>query len=248
MKNKSLILFFLFLPLTSLAQFEQKVSINFASGTFKTVGNKLGEYDPMQMPNYQLGFSANGGLQFKINERFSLMANFGIMISQRWSYKEGDNNNYLYWSIILDTITYEPIAEGENYLDIQNFSFSVIPKYYLNPGKRWNPYFYAGVNINLTRAYFEDNEWIALEKLNMLDPDDTGPYNYNLEKNLGIGFNPGFGVEYFPNERIGFYFSSGYYFIMLNKKNFKSPEQEENFNALVLQAGLRLYFIKSKDL
>jgi len=248
MKRSLFFLIVFLIPIWAVAQYNQKISINLASGIFDTFGKKVGEYDPMQMPNYQLGFSANGGLQIRINDRLSISAEVGFMNSRRWYYSEGDNNNYLYWYITLDTITYEPIAEGENYLDIQNYSFGVKPKYYLGPGKRWNPYFYAGVNINWTRAYFEDNLWVALDKFNMLDPDDTGPYNYNLETNFGVGFNPGFGVEFFPNERIGFNLSSGYYFIMLNKKNFKSPEREENFNAFVLQAGLRFYFIKSKDL
>ena len=82
----------------------------------------------------------------------------------------------------------------------------------------------------------------------MLDPDDTGPYNSNLETNFGIGFNPGFGIEYRPNERINIYLSSGLYFIVLNKENFKSPEREENFKAFILHTGIRFNFIKSKDL
>jgi len=69
-----------------------------------------------------------------------------------------------------------------------------------------------------------------------------------LEENSGIGFNPGLGVEYSPNDRIHFYLEPGYYFIMLNEKNFKAQERVENFNAFVLTAGLRYFFIKSKDL
>ncbi|TAL80467.1 MAG: hypothetical protein EPN88_01180 [Bacteroidetes bacterium] len=245
-KNLFLFSFFLFSILAE-AQYEQKVSITIASGIFKTFGKKVGEYEPMQMPNYGMGLSANGGLQFKINEHLSLSVDVGIMVSKKWSYSEGDNNNYLYWSLN-DTTTGALIAEGENYLDIFNYSFDIRPKYYLGQDKKWKPFIYAGVNINLTRAFYEDSQWIKLNELNMLPPDDTGPYNGNLEKNFGIGFNPGFGLEYFPKERIGFYLSPGYYFIALNKNNFKSPSRTENFNAFNIQAGLRLYFIKSKDL
>jgi len=246
--KKSLFSIIVFLiPFWAIAQYDQKVSINFASGIFKTFGEKVGEYGPMQMPNYKMGFSANGGVQFKINGQWSLSVDIGIMISERWSYKEGQNNNYYYWTIN-DTTTGDLIAEGENYLDIFNYSIGIKPKYYLLQDNKWKPFLYAGVNINSSRAFYEDTQWIKLDELNLLPADDTGPYNDNLEKNLGIGFNPGFGLEYFPNDKIGFYLSSGYYFIMLNKDNFKGPSRVENYNAFVLQAGVRFYFIKSKDL
>ena len=135
-----------------------------------------------------------------------------------------------------------------NYLDIFNYSLGIKPIYYLSQGKKWKPFLFAGVNFNLTRAWYEDTQWIKLEELNMLLPDDTGPYNENLEENYGIGFNPGLGLEYFPKDRIMFSLSTGYYFIKLKEENFKSPSRVENFNAFVIQAGLRLYFIKSKDL
>lgn len=246
--KKGLLLFIISLvSLHSTAQFEQKVSINVSSGIFKTFGDKTGQYDPMQMPNYSMGFSANGGLQFRINERFSLSADFGIMISQRWFYKPaGSDINYLSWSFI-DTIS-GIYYEGENYLDIYNYSIRINPKYYLVQGKKWSPYIFAGVSLNLTRAFFEDLLWMKYDELNYLPPDDTGPYNGYLEKSFGIGFNPGIGVEYSPNDKIHYFLESGYYFIMLNKDQFKSPELVENFNAVVLQVGLRYCFIKSKDL
>ncbi len=235
------------MPYLLNAQFDQTVSLKLSAGTFKTIGKKLGEYDPMQMPNYGMGFAADGGLQFRLSPRFSLSAEFGVMISQRWSYREGDNNNYLYWEI-LDTLTEDLIAQGENYLDIYNYSLGLMPVYYMVADGKWKPYMFFGINVNLTNAYFEDTEWMELKKLNRLDPDDTGPYNYNLERNIGIGVIPGLGLEYSPNSKLNFILSSGYDFIFLNKKNFKSPEREENFKAFVIQAGLRMYFIKSKDL
>ena len=88
----------------------------------------------------------------------------------------------------------------------------------------------------------------ALEKLNYLAPDDTEPYNPFLEKNIGLGLNPGFGLEYSPGRQFHFYFSGSYYFMPLQSKNFKYPEAEENFHALVFQIGTRYNFIKIKDL
>jgi opacity protein-like surface antigen len=246
--KKCLLLFsFLLLSILAAAQFEQKISLNLAGGVFKTFGKKVGEYEPMQMPNYGMGFSANLGLQFKIVEQFSLSVEFGYMSSHRWDYHEGDNNSFLYWSI-LDSITFDLLEEGYNYLDIHNYSIGIKPKLYLTQGKKWNPYLFAGVNINWTRAWFENSWWIAADNLGYLPKDDTGPYNGNLEQNFGLGFNPGFGIEYSPGDKISFNLSSGYYLIMLNKNNFKSPSREEHFNAFVLQAGVRYNFIKSKDL
>jgi hypothetical protein len=249
--KKGLLFFIIFLiALKSNAQFEQKVSINISSGIFKTFGQKLSvdPYpEPMQMPNYKMGFSANGGLQFKISERFSLSADFGIMISQSWYYKyAGSDNNYLYWSFT-DTTT-GLAYEGENYLDIYNYSFRINPKYYLVQGKKWKPYLFAGININLTTANYVSTLWAKYEEINYLPVGEPVAYNGNLENSFGMGFNPGIGIEYSPNDKFHFFLESGYYFIMLNKDHFKSPELEENFNAVVLQVGLRYCFIKSKDL
>jgi hypothetical protein len=60
--------------------------------------------------------------------------------------------------------------------------------------------------------------------------------------------NPGLGLKYNLNETIGFNVSVGYYFISLDAKNFKFPEQEENFNAFIVSAGISFSFLKSKKL
>lgn len=247
MKLKACFFFLLFIPILLHAQYEQQISLTFAAGTFKTFGYKFGDVEPMQMPNYGMGLSANGGLEFRINDRLSLSAEIGIMLTQSWSYIDSDGNNYQSWTIH-DSITNAVIAEGENYLDLYNYSLSIKPEYYLLQGKKWNPYLFVGVTINLTNAYFEDQGWMELDKLNLLPPDDTGPSDGFLEKNIGIGFNPGVGVEYSLNEKMKFYLHSGYYFIALNSGNFKTPTRQEHFHSLILQVGTRIYFIKTKDL
>jgi hypothetical protein len=247
MKKKILFSLLIIISLSSKAQYEQKVSIDVSSGIFKTFGKKsIGEMI-MQMPNYKMGFLANGGLQFRLSNRLSLSTEFGLTVSQRWAYNGKDFINDLSWTIS-DTITNELLESGNDYLDIYNYGFSLKPKYYLFPDKKLNPYFFCGVNINWTCAYFENTEWAAYKKLGWLSVEDTVPGNDNLENSVGIGFNPGIGVEYSPNDRFHFYLESGYYVIMLEKDKFKDPLREENFNALILQAGLRLNFIKSKDL
>jgi hypothetical protein len=248
MKKRLLLFSFLFIPIIAEAQYEQKVSINFAVGTFKTFGTKYTEYTgPLQMPNYKMGFAGNIGAQFKLGEHFSLAADFGVMITNRWNYITPDIDNYLYWSIE-DTTTWQVLDEGENYMDLRNYSLSIKPKYYLLQDNKWNPYFSAGININWIRCWYENNYWYALERLGRLGPDETEPWNNILEESFGIGFNPGFGVEYRSGNMLHFYLETGYSFIALDKNKFTDPHRAENFNAFILQAGLRVYFIKSKDL
>jgi hypothetical protein len=248
MKYRFLLLGLFLLPELLSAQYEQKISVNLSAGGFKTFGNKYNEETgPRQMPNYKMGFAANGGIQFKIGEHLSLSADFGIMMTNLWNYKTPDKDNWLYWTID-DTITGAVLEEGEDYLDLRNYSLSVKPKYYLSHGKKWNPYFFTGLNINWTSAWFENNLWAAQFKRGLIPPDITEPYNDNLENSFGIGLNPGLGIEYSPGDQFHFYFETGYYMISLQKENFKDPDREENFNAVPFQIGLRLNFIKSKEL
>ncbi|MCX6333597.1 MAG: hypothetical protein NT092_04745 [Bacteroidia bacterium] len=247
MKHKILILGFLLFPLLLHAQYEQKIGFDLAAGGFKTFGKEFTEYTgPLQMPNYKTGISANGGIQLKISEHFSLAADFGIMITNGWNYRTPDKDDWLHWSID-DTLTGETV-EGEDYLDLHNFSISIKPKYYLLPGKKWDPYLSAGINLNWTRSWFENNLWATQFKRGLLPPEDITPYNDNLEESFGIGFNPALGVEYGPFSMLHLYLETGYYFIALDKNNFKDPSRVENFNAVVFKVGCRLYFIKSKEL
>jgi hypothetical protein len=246
MKNKILILGFFLFPLLLNAQYEQKIGIDLSVGGFKTFGPTGTDDMPMQMPNYKPGFSANGGLQFKISKKMSLVAKGGIMFSTKWAYKGEDFVNDLTW-VIDDTVHGVQIA-GQDYLDIFNYSFGVSLKYYFMPEKKWDPYIYAGANVNWTRAYFDNTEWAAYKKLGWLSAEDTIPGNDNLEQSFGIGFNPGAGLEYSLNNRIHFFLESGYYLILLQKENFKDPSREENFHAFHFQVGCRLFFLKSKEL
>jgi hypothetical protein len=144
------------------------------------------------------------------------MTNAGLMYSGSWSYKIGDGD-YIHYTIT-DTITDEILAEGNNKLNFINFSIGIIPKYYLLPGKKWNPYLFAGLNINYTHANFTDNWWKAAKEL-----------------------------EYSTGDKLSVTFAAGYSSILLNKQNFKSESLIENFNAFFFQAGIRLSFLKSKD-
>jgi hypothetical protein len=82
----------------------------------------------------------------------------------------------------------------------------------------------------------------------MLDPDDSGPDRANIEDNTGLGLYPGIGLELNVSDRIGFHIIAGYYYILLKEDRFYVPEQNENLNAITIQAGIRFSFLKSKDL
>jgi outer membrane protein W len=248
----------IFFPFITQAQFEQKLSINLSAGPFKTIGKKdfvpysdyPTEYWPYQLSNFRTGVMGNLGFQYNLNRHLSLDADLGLMYSGGWYYSLNDNGvNYLDFQLYQDDTTDVLIAEGSNEMTLLNLSFGFAPKYYLLPGKKINPYIFVGINLNYTTSTFTDNRWLAREKYNMPNPDP--PCNDFLEKNFGLGFHPGFGAEYSLNDKIGFFISAGYYFILLNKDNFKEEariENKENLHSINLHAGIRFSFLKSKNL
>jgi opacity protein-like surface antigen len=256
MKKHILVLLFAVSPLIVFAQFEQKLSLNFSAGTFKTIGSKTympewaysqDESEPLQMPNFRPGILGNAGIQFNVNRHLSLSADLGLIYSGQWYYNVYDNVNYLDYEIY-DPVTDDLLADGSDELTLLNVSFGIAPKYYLLPGKKINPFILAGLTLNYTKSDFTDNQWQAYHDLNMLDPDDSGPCSPYLENSFGLGFHPGLGGEYNLSDNIGFFISMGYHLILLNKENFKSPEQEENINFIDFHAGVRFSFLKSKNL
>jgi opacity protein-like surface antigen len=243
--KKVICLFLSFLPLIATAQFEQKVSLNFSVGGFKTLGRDhiSREWYPLQMANYKTGIMASAGLQINLSRRFSAMISTAIMFTGGWFYQWG-NYNYLHYSIT-DTLTDEIVAIGDNKLNFLNVSLGISPKYYLFPGKKWNPYVFAGIYMNYTHANYTNNIKKDAIRLGMLPPYANNPF---LEKNTGLGFSPGIGIEYETSEKLCLSLTAGYSFILLQKNNFKQPELDEDFNAFFLQAGVRFSFLKSKKL
>jgi opacity protein-like surface antigen len=246
---KKYLLLFLLVFITSRVypQFEQKVSLNFSLGGFKTVGKAIGGYDPMQMPHYKPGIMAGAGLQYNLNRHFSVNFDISVMYSANWYYNPNGDNNFLHYTIITDTVTNEILAEGENKLNLFNLGIGIVPKYYLFATKKWNPYLFAGINLNFTHATFTNNSWKDFVRLGLNQPGDT-PYNPYLEKNTGIGFLPGIGLDFNPSEKFSFFLEGGYSLILLNTKNFKETWAVENLNALIFWTGIRFSFLKSKNL
>ncbi len=256
MKKLSILAGTLLIPFLLNAQFEQKMSFSLSAGIFKTVGAKTytpewasdpDEWAPYQMPNYRPGIFVNGALQLNINRHFSLGIDVGYMHSGSWFYNEYEGVNCLDFEVY-DTIADELLTEGENELDLTNISIGLVPRYYLYPWEKFSFFLFAGLNINFTKAEYQDNEWKANREYGMLDPDDTGPWDPYLEVNTGLGVVSGFGLEYDLNDKIGFYLSAGYHYTLLDEKNFKTPEQVENFQAINVHAGIRMSFLKSKKL
>lgn len=249
MKKSLLIIIVILIPAISQSQFDQKLSINLSLGMFKTLGEKYTvDGGAMQFPNYKPGFAGSGGLQVRFGDHFSLGAEFGVMITNNWDYKASPgDDDYLHWTVN-DPVTDVVLEEGYNYLDMHNFAVSIKPKFYLLKDKKWNPYFLAGININWTRCWLENNLWYAMKEWGQVPPEETEPWSDILEESFGVGFNPGFGVEFTPANMLHVFLETGYYFISLNEKNFTDASRVENFNAFVIQAGIRFNFIKSKDL
>lgn len=247
MKRYLLLLSLLTVSILLNAQYEQKFGIDLAVGGFKTFGKKYASgQGPYQMPNYKPGLAINIGVQLKISEHFSLAADFGILAANEWNYKTADKPDYLQWELT-DTAG-KLLAEGHDYLDLRNYNINIIPKYYFSPGKKWDPYLSARISINSTSAWFENNLWAAQKKLGLLPPEESVPYNDNIENSVGFGFSPCFGMEFSPTDQFHFYMETCYNFFTLDKNKFKYPSLVENFKAVLLQVGCRWTFIKSKEL
>jgi opacity protein-like surface antigen len=244
-------------------QFEQKVSLNAAVGIFKTFGPKTyipdwasgpEDKEPHLMPQFEAGWAVNGGVQFNLNRHFSLLADIGFMYSGYWYYDPSDPNdpeddyNYLYWEIYEDTIDYVVVATGENELSMFNLNIGLTPKYYFLPGKKFNPFVFAGIHINYTNVDYKDSQYEAYKDLGRLEEYGESESGSWMEKSFGLGIYPGAGLEYNLNDNLGFFLHAGYYLVFLNKGEFQYPEEEENLQALKVQVGVRFSFWKSKEL
>jgi hypothetical protein len=247
MKRNGLMFIFIIVPLILSAQFEQKASLNFSLGVFKTLGDKTIDPLPRQMPWYKPGISAEGGIQFNINSRFSLLTELGIMYSPKW-YCNVDDYNWMTYEVWQDTT--KMLSSGLNEMSLLNLSLSITPKLYLIPEGKVKPFLFAGLSINYTKAPYEDNSWKDFVAFGLNEPGDE-PYWTYLQKNFGIGINPGIEIEYAPGDKMAFFFSSGCYFVFINPENYPYDNREDikgNLNAFHAEAGIRFSFLKSKDL
>lgn len=255
MKRTPVFFVILLIPLFAFSQFEQKISVNLSGGIFSTFGAKtyMPDYgttsedeQPMQLSNYKPGLFTSLGIQYNLNRHISIQADVGIMYSNNWFYDDYDGVNYTHFAV-WDDVNDILLAEGNNELSLFNIGVGLTPRYYLLPGKKINPFIFAGITMNFTSATFEDNEWQARHDHGLLDYDED-PDRANIENNTGIGFYPGIGLDFSLSDNIGFYLTSGLYYFLTNEENFYTPEQKENFSAITVQAGIKFSFLKSKDI
>jgi hypothetical protein len=257
MKKKTVLLLLLLVPLALHSQFEQKISVNLSGGMFTTMGASVYQPDywasseddiPLQISNYKPGPDAMLGIQYNLNRHFSIQVDVGVLFSGSWYFDVGEDINYTeFW--VWDPDDEEILlTSGENELTLKNIGIGITPKYYIRPGKKINPYLFAGISLNFTSTTFEDNYWAALKEFGLLDPPDDPPERANIEKNIGPGFFPGVGLDLALGDRFSLFLLSGIHVVMLKEGNFYTPEQQENLKALSAQAGIRVSFVKSKEL
>jgi hypothetical protein len=261
--TRSVLLFLITcVPLLSSAQFERKISINFSGGVFKTFGDKgypssaawEGSEVPYLMPNYAIGTSWEGGLQYNFSRHLSVGINLGYLRSQYWwfdAYDEANDDYYSYLGFhVYDPVSGEIEEESANYLTLHNRHLGLSAKYYFLPAKKFKPYALTEVNLNILDAEYIDNQYDVYERLGRLDEYEF-EYNTSFELFTAyscVGFLAGGGIAYTLNENIGFFFETAYWFIFLNWEEYMEPVELSNFNAFKFQLGVRFSFIKSKQL
>ena len=241
------------------AQFEQRLSLNLAGGIFNTIGASGYEPDyssqvdePTLMPNFEPGFSGAAGLHYNLNRNLSVGVQLGVMISSGWYYDYSDPQsepyNYLYYEIYRDTVSYIVEASGENELFLTAIHLDLSPRYYLVPGNRINPYLFAGFSITYVDVYFQDHEFDYLETNNRLDEYSTNPLHSWFDNSIDFGIQAGAGVEFMVSDNLGIFAQAKYHLTRLNEDAFYDSIKMANLHCLLVHAGIRLSFLKSKEL
>jgi hypothetical protein len=260
-----LCLVLLYIPNNVFTQFEQKLSVNISAGYFNTVGtygftdewsSGPDDLEPTLMPNFEGGPSVFAGLQYNFSRHFSVEFQFGFSFSFNWYFDDSGGSdepfNYLYYEVIGDSTEWEVLASGDNYMDLTNFHFGLAPRYYFSPGKKINPFIFAGINFNITDVYFDDQATIAHEKFGLLDEYElqggTGDVANWFDYQSGIGIIGGAGIEYALNDYLGLFLTATYHYIPLKEEAFIYGIKHADFHAINIHFGGRFSFLKSKDL
>lgn len=258
------------------AQFEQKVTMNFAIGMVNPVGAKEYIYNnkytsggvnyddawlyPYLFSNYKNGVSLTGGLQFNVNRFFSLGVGIGFDRISSWKYSGSyeingvrKNENFLSWSIYDSQDNDLVIRSGANAIKLNNFSIGVFPRFNILYGKRINPYIFTQITFNYTDINYSNNMKSAYVELGRIDEYNSENYRFSFKKtpqnSFGIGLYPGLGFDVNFNQNLGFYLQGGFSFIGINKSDLdKANLEKENFKSYKVEIGVKLSFFKSKDI
>ena len=244
------------------AQFERKFSVSISGGYFNTIGRsnwdpgygtEPDDMEPTLMPNFRGGPSVTAGIQYNFSRHFSLEFQVGYSYAPSWYYDYSDEGsdpfNYLYYEIYQDTIEYTVIASGENEMDMFNFHLGLAPRYYFRPGSLVNPYLLAGISLNTTDYYFQNNEEVAYRALGRLEEyEQNDQLIHWFEWHTGVGLLVGAGVEFTINDYLGLVVQTGYHFIPLKEGVFYEEEKHADYHDLYIHLGARISFLKSKEL
>lgn len=243
------------------AQFEQKLSLNLTGGYFNTIGwsewepdyGGAGFTEPTLMPNFRGGPSFSAGIQYNFSRHLSLEFQVGYSYSPSWYYDysddESDPFNYLYYEIYQDTIEYNVIESGENEMDMFNFHLGLAPRYYFRPGSLVNPYLLAGITFTITDYYFQNNEEEAFRALGRLEEyEQNDQLIHWFEWHTSMGFMAGAGVEFAFSDYLGLVVQTGYHYIPLKEEAFYDENKQSDYHDLYFHLGVRISFLKSKEL
>jgi hypothetical protein len=259
---------------TAVAQFEQKVTLNFSVGSIMPIGVKEYTYKsingdyintwlmPYLFSNYKMGYSFTGGALFNINRYFSLGTGIGVERIGNWEYTDSYTMNgvryekeFLAWEITQEGSV---LDEGINELKMYNLSIGVFPRVNLAYGKRLNPYVFVEVTFNYTDINYVDNRrdsWIDLggseqsydEWFESLSSPSA--YNKTPQSSFGVGLYPGVGFDFNLNSNMGLFIQGGYSFISINKSDLEEANLEpESFNTIKVEVGIKFSFLRSKDI
>jgi hypothetical protein len=257
----ALIMFLINIPGPLMAQFEQMLSVNISGGYFNTFG-KIGyepdwathpdELEPTLMPNFDAGPSITAGIQYNFSRHFSLEFQFSYMFSPGWYFDNSDGGsvpvNYLSYDIY-DPITGETVASGENYMDLTNLQIGIAPRYYFLPGKRVNPYLFAGITLNNPDVYFENLEKEDYIKHDMMEYyEESTDLVHWFDYDYGLGITAGAGIEFVISDRLGLFAQARYDFVPLHEDKFVYVPKHADFHAINIHLGARISFLKSKEL
>jgi len=145
------------------------------------------------------------GLQFNLSRSFSL-----VTLLKYTTFKSNETNIF---------------SNGE----FKNIGISFCPKIKFLPGKKINPYIYAGGNLNYIAYSFD----FIGEELKYQAP-------------VNFGYTGGAGIDFKISDRFAIFIQGGYNSVFFNDKD--QTDSEMKINSVYGEAGFHFSFFKSKSL
>jgi opacity protein-like surface antigen len=163
--------------------------------------------------------------------------------------------DFLSWSLTNST---GDSRSGVNELNLYNLSIGVFPRVNLAYGKKVNPYIFTEITFNYTDINYVNkilDAWLSLggteDSFNEWFNNLTTPaaFRNTPQSSFGIGLYPGVGLDFNVTQNLGIYLQGGYSFISINKSDMEAANLEpENFKTIKVELGVKLSFLRSKDI